>query len=314
MKPTKILVTGANGQIGRVLTEKLREVHGKESVLATDIHKLEGDHEPYQFLDILNPQRLREILADHDITQIYHLAAILSANGEWNPMKTWNVNLNALLTVFEAAREFEIQKMFFPSTIAVFGNTTPRLDTAQDVPLLPNTVYGISKATGELWCNYYHQRYGLDVRSLRYPGIIGWQSLPGGGTTDYAVEIYHEALKQGEYKCFLAKDTRLPMMYMDDAINATISLMEAPMDKIHLRYGYNLSAMSFTPEEIAEEIKKHIPDFKITYEPDYRQAIASSWTESIDDSKAREDWGWKPKYDLESMTNDMLLHLKPLYS
>ena len=309
MKRTKILVTGANGQIGRVLTEALRRVHGQNSVLATDITKLPITVEPFEFLDILNNQRLREIIEDHKITQVYHLAAILSANGEWNPIKTWNINLNGLLSILELAREKEMEKVFFPSTIAVFGNTTPRIDTPQDVPLLPTTVYGMSKSTGELWCNYYFLKYGVDVRSLRYPGIIGWQSLPAGGTTDYAVEIYHEALKNKQYECFLAENTRLPMMYMDDAIKATIDLMEAPKENISVRYGYNLAAMSFTPSEIAEEIKKHIPDFKISYKPDFRQDIASSWSESIDDSKARSDWNWKPDFDLEKMTIDMLKHL-----
>jgi nucleoside-diphosphate-sugar epimerase len=203
-----------------------------------------------------------------------------------------------------------MDKIFFPSTIAVFGNTTPRINTPQDVPLLPTTVYGMSKCTGELWCNYYHQRYGVDVRSLRYPGIIGWQSLPAGGTTDYAVEIFHAALKSGHYECFLAENTRLPMMYMNDAIKATIDLMNASKESIAIRSSYNLAAMSFTPDEIASEIRKHIPNFTITYKPDFRQGIASSWSESIDDSKARQDWNWKPSYDLASMTVDMLLHLK----
>ncbi len=309
MSNPKILVTGANGQIGRVLTEALRKVYGNNAVLATDITKLDATHEPFEFLDILNNQRLREIVEDHKITQIYHLAAILSANGEWNPIKTWNINLNGLLAILELAREKEMDKIFFPSTIAVFGKTTPRINTPQDVPLLPTTVYGMSKSTGELWCNYYFQRYGVDVRSLRYPGIIGWQSLPAGGTTDYAVEIYHEALKNGKYECFLAENTRLPMMYMDDAIKATIDLMSAPKEVIHVRYGYNLAAMSFSPAEIAQEIKKHIPNFEITYKPDFRQDIAASWTESIDDSKARTDWKWKPDFDLEKMTIDMLSHL-----
>jgi len=309
MSIPKILVTGANGQIGRVLTEALRNVYGNDAVLATDITKLETTKEPFEFLDILNNQRLREIVEDHKITQIYHLAAILSANGEWNPIKTWNINLNGLLAILELAREKEMDKIFFPSTIAVFGKTTPRINTPQDVPLLPTTVYGMSKSTGELWCNYYFQRYGVDVRSLRYPGIIGWQSLPAGGTTDYAVEIYHEALKNGKYECFLAENTRLPMMYMDDAIKATIDLMSALKEDIHVRYGYNLAAMSFSPAEIAQEIKKHIPNFEITYKPDFRQDIAASWTESIDDSKARSDWKWKPDFDLEKMTIDMLSHL-----
>jgi nucleoside-diphosphate-sugar epimerase len=310
MSTPKILVTGANGQIGRVLTQALRNRYGQNAVLATDITKLGDDVEPFEFLDILNNQRLRELVSDHKITQVYHLAAILSANGEWNPIKTWNINLNGLLSVLELAKEFNMEKVFFPSTIAVFGNTTPRINTPQDVPLLPTTVYGMSKSTGELWCNYYHQKFGLDVRSIRYPGIIGWQSLPAGGTTDYAVEIYHEALKHQKYECFLEENTRLPMMYMDDAIKATIDLMEAPKDSIAIRYGYNLAAMSFTPKEIADEIKKHIPDFNVTYKPDFRQQIAASWTESIDDSMARKDWGWQPNFDLASMTIDMLHHLK----
>jgi len=310
MAQTRILITGANGQIGRVLTEELRKLHGNDAILATDITKLPVTVEPFEFLDILNSQRLKEIVHDHNITQIYHLAAILSANGEWNPIKTWNINLNGLLSILEIAREREMDKIFFPSTIAVFGNTTPRINTPQDVPLLPTTVYGMSKCTGELWCNYYHQRYGVDVRSLRYPGIIGWQSLPAGGTTDYAVEIFHAALKSGHYECFLAENTRLPMMYMSDAIKATIDLMNASKDSIAIRSSYNLAAMSFTPAEIASEIRKHIPNFTITYKPDFRQGIAASWSQSIDDSKARQDWNWNPSYDLASMTSDMLLHLK----
>lgn len=310
MAQTRILITGANGQIGRVLTEELRKLHGNDAILATDITKLPVTVEPFEFLDILNSQRLKEIVHDHNITQIYHLAAILSANGEWNPIKTWNINLNGLLSILEIAREREMDKIFFPSTIAVFGNTTPRINTSQDVPLLPTTVYGMSKCTGELWCNYYHQRYGVDVRSLRYPGIIGWQSLPAGGTTDYAVEIFHAALKSGHYECFLAENTRLPMMYMSDAIKATIDLMNASKESIAIRSSYNLAAMSFTPAEIASEIRKHIPNFTITYKPDFRQGIAASWSESIDDRKARQDWNWNPSYDLASMTSDMLLHLK----
>jgi nucleoside-diphosphate-sugar epimerase len=309
----KILITGANGQIGRVLTEALRKKFGRENVLATDITKIE-ENEPFEFLDILNTQRLYEIVEDHKVTQIYHLAAILSASGEWNPLKTWNINLNGLLTVLELAREKKLDKVFFPSTIAVFGNTTPRIDTPQDVPLLPSTVYGMSKSSGELWCLYYFNKFGVDVRSLRYPGIIGWQSLPAGGTTDYAVEIYHAALKNKHYECFLNADTRLPMMYMDDAIKATIDLMEADGSRLSVRYGYNLSAMSFTPEEIYQEIKKHIPEFTIEYKPDFRENIARSWTESIDDRVARDDWDWKPDFDLTSMSEDMLHHLKKLFS
>ena len=312
MSDTKILVTGANGQIGRVLTAELRKKYGKNSVIATDITKIEGDVEPFEFLDILNSQRLKEIVEDYKITQVYHLAAILSASGEWNPIKTWNINLNGLMAILELARENKMDKVFFPSTIGVFGKTTPRINTVQDVPLLPTTVYGMSKTTGELWCNYYHSKYGVDARSVRYPGIIGWQSLPAGGTTDYAVEIYHAALKEGKYECFLEADTRLPMMYMDDAIKATIELMEAPKENLTLHYGYNLAAMSFTPAEIAAEIQKHIPHFKITYKPDFRQAIAESWSESIDDSIARKDWNWKPDFDLARMTEDMLKHLREM--
>ena len=312
MSDTKILVTGANGQIGRVLTAELRKKYGKNSVIATDITKIEGDVEPFEFLDILNSQRLKEIVEDYKITQVYHLAAILSASGEWNPIKTWNINLNGLMAILELARENKMDKVFFPSTIGVFGKTTPRINTVQDVPLLPTTVYGMSKTTGELWCNYYHSKYGVDARSVRYPGIIGWQSLPAGGTTDYAVEIYHAALKEGKYECFLEADTRLPMMYMDDAIKATIELMDAPKDNLTLHYGYNLAAMSFTPAEIASEIQKHIPHFKITYKPDFRQAIAESWSESIDDSIARKDWNWKPDFDLARMTEDMLKHLREM--
>lgn len=312
MSKPKILITGANGQIGRVLTEELRQIHGKNAVLATDITKLDATNEPFEFLDILNKQRLKEIVEDHHITQIYHLAAILSANGEWNPAKTWNINLNGLLAILELAKDKELEKVFFPSTIAVFGNTTPRVNTPQDVPLLPTTVYGMSKASGELWCNYYFKRYGVDVRSLRYPGIVGWQSLPAGGTTDYAVEIFHAALKDGHYECFLNENTRLPMMYMSDAIKATLDLMHADKEQIRVRYGYNLAAMSFTPAEIAAEIRKHIEGFSISYKPDFRQEIASTWTESIDDSHARADWGWSPQYDLPAMAGDMLAHLRPM--
>ena len=309
MTKLQILITGANGQIGRVLTEELRKIYGNEAVLATDIAKLPINVEPFEFLDILNAQRLKEIVEEYKVTQIYHLAALLSANGEWNPIQTWNINLNGLLSILELAKEKNLDKIFFPSTIAVFGHTTPRIGTLQDVPLLPTTVYGMSKVAGELWCNYYHNRYGIDVRSLRYPGIIGWQSLPAGGTTDYAVEIFHAAIKDGKYECFIEEDTKLPMMYMDDAIKATIDLMRADKEFLTVRYGYNLSAMSLSPKEIADEIRKHIPNFNITYKPDFRQAIAKSWSESIDDSTSRVDWNWKPSYDLSSMTVDMLGHL-----
>ena len=281
--------------------------------MVSDIQKITEDQAPFEFLDILNTVRLKEIIGDHQITEIYHLAAILSAGGEYNPLKTWNINLNGLISILELAREFSLDKVFFPSTIAVFGKTTPRENTAQDVPLLPTTVYGISKTTGELWCNYYHKRYGVDVRSLRYPGIISYQSIPSGGTTDYAVEIFHAAIKGEVYKCFLKSQTKLPMMYIDDAIRGTIELMEADATAINVRYGYNLAAMSFTPEDIYNAILNYYPDFKIEYEPDFRQEIASSWTESIDDSAARKDWGWKENYDLESMVQIMIEELRKQY-
>lgn len=309
----KILVTGANGQIGRVLTAALREKYGQKSVIASDIVKAAADNEPYVILDILNEVRLQEIVADHKITQVYHLAAILSANGEWNPMKTWNINLNGLLTILDLARDGKINKVFFPSTIAVFGKTTPRINTPQNVPLVPETIYGISKVSGELLCHYYHQKYGVDVRSVRYPGIIGYQSVPQGGTTDYAVEIFHEIVKTGSYACFLESDTRLPMMYMPDAIRATMQLMEAPAEQIKTRTSYNLSAMSFSPAEIFAEIKRNIPAAQISYAPDFRQQIAASWSESIDDSPARTEWNWQPEFDLPKMTKHMIEQIKKLY-
>jgi len=265
MSKDKILITGANGQLGRVLATELRKVHGQENVLATDISTTDIlNNSPYEFLDIMNVTRIEEIIESHEITQIYHMAAILSASGEWNPMKTWKVNFDGHLAILEIAEKFKIKKVFFPSTIAVFGTTTPRKHTAQHVPLMPSTVYGISKATGELWSNYYHSRYDTDIRSVRYPGIIGYQSLPSGGTTDYAVEIYHAAVKGEVYECFLAENTRLPMMYMPDAIRATVELMQADKEDLSIRTSYNLSAMSFTPAEIATSIRKVIP--KITIE------------------------------------------------
>lgn len=314
MKPKKILITGANGQLGRVLAEELRKKYGRDAVLVSDIQRLTEDQSPFEFLDILNTVRLKEIIGDHQITEIYHLAAILSAGGENNPMKTWNINLNGLISILELAREFSLDKVFFPSTIAVFGKTTPRENTPQDVPLLPTTVYGISKTTGELLCNYYFKRYGLDVRSLRYPGIISYQSIPAGGTTDYAVEIFHAAIKGEEYQCFLKDDTRLPMMYIDDAIRGTIELMEAETSRISIRYGYNLAAMSFTPAEIYNEILRYYPSFKIKYQPDFRQEIAASWTESIDDGCARTDWGWKEEFNLSTMVDVMIENLRKQYN
>ncbi len=306
----KILITGANGQLGQVLGAELRKKYGENNVISTDVRKIENQQGKFEFLDIMNVHRLYELVHDYHITEVYHLAAILSANGEWNPAKTWSVNLDGLLSVFNLANSCHIEKVFHPSSIAVFGDSTPKTDTPQHTSLEPSTVYGISKVTGELWSKYYYDRYGLDIRSLRYPGVIGWQTLPGGGTTDYAVDIFHQALKTGKYECFLKKDARLPMIYMDDVMKATLQIMDAPKEQIKERTSYNLAAISFTPEEIANEIKKHIPEFEITYKPDHRQAIAESWSESIDDSKARQDWGWKHDFDLPKMVEDMLVNLR----
>jgi threonine 3-dehydrogenase len=314
MRPVKILITGANGQVGTALAAALRSVYGVQNVLCTDIRKPKEEQGPFEMLDILNVQRMAEIIEDHHITQVYHLAAILSANGEWNPKKTWNVNLNGQLSILELAHQYQMDKVFFPSTIAIFGTTTPKKQTPQHTAAEPSTVYGMSKLAGELWCQYYYQRYEVDVRSLRYPGIIGWQSLPGGGTTDYAVEIYHEAIKNNSYLSYLQKDTTLPMLYMDDAIRATIELMEAPADNITIRTSYNLAGMAVSPGRLYEDIKRHYPDFQIKYAPDFRQAIAESWTETIDDSIARRDWGWAEKYDIKKMTDDMFAHLHALYA
>ncbi|MBK6481521.1 MAG: NAD-dependent epimerase/dehydratase family protein [Saprospiraceae bacterium] len=313
MRPTKILITGANGQVGTALAAALREHYGEDKVLCTDIRKPKVEHGPFEMLDILNVQRMAEIIEDHHITQVYHLAAVLSANGEWNPKKTWNVNLNGQLSILELAHQYQMDKIFFPSTIAVFGKTTPQQNTPQHTAAEPVTVYGMSKLAGELWCQYYHQRYAVDVRSLRYPGIIGWQSLPGGGTTDYAVEIFHQAIKSGQYECYLNADITLPMLYMDDAIRATIELMEAPEENISIRTSYNLAGIPVSPKRLYDEIIKYYPDFKLTYNVDFRQEIANTWTESIDDHDARQDWGWKEKFDITSMSQDMIMHLKHYY-
>lgn len=310
MGQTRVLVLGANGQIGTVLVEALRQKWGAESVVSSDLKPPVNLSGPYELINVLDQERIRESAAKHKITQIYHLAAILSARGEQDPINTWNINMQGLLNVMNVAVDLKLEKVFYPSTIAIYGPTTPKVMTPQQTIFVPTTVYGISKHSGELWCNYYYQRYGLDVRSLRYPGVVGWQSPPGGGTTDYAVEIFHEALKKGSYTCFLEADTRLPMIYMDDSIRATLELMDAPKESIRVRTSYNLAGMSFTPAELAAEIQKHIPGFSINYEPDFRQAIAKSWNESIDDSEARKDWQWKPRYDLEKMTLEMIQMLK----
>lgn len=310
----KILVIGASGQIGVELTLGLRKIYGNANVIASDLREenelLKGTG-PYVSLDVMNKEMLHVQVIRQNVTQIYLLAAILSATGEKNPGLAWNLNMQGLLNVLDIAREETIHKVYWPSSIAVFGPTSPKHNCPQQTIIEPTTVYGISKYAGEFWCNYYHHRFGVDVRSLRYPGLISYKSAPGGGTTDYAVEIFHDALESKRYTCFLKENTYLPMMYMPDAIRATIELMEAPADKISVRTSYNLAAMSFSPKEIAAAIKKYIPEFTITYQPDYRQAIAESWPQSIDDSVARADWGWKPEYDLERMTKDMIENLRP---
>jgi nucleoside-diphosphate-sugar epimerase len=308
----KILVIGASGQIGVELTLALRKIYGNANVVASDLREenelLKGTG-PYVSMDVMNKEMLHVQVIRQNITQIYLLAAILSATGEKNPNLAWSLNMQSLLNVLDIAKEEKIHKVYWPSSIAVFGPTSPKQSCPQQTVIEPITVYGISKYAGEFWCNYYHQRWGLDVRSIRYPGLISYKSAPGGGTTDYAVEIFHEALDEKKYECFLQEDTYLPMMYMPDAIKATIELMEAPAEKIKIRTSYNISGMSFSPKEIAAEIKNHIPQFEITYKPDYRQQIANSWPQSIDDSVARNDWGWKEDYDLSAMTKDMLENL-----
>jgi nucleoside-diphosphate-sugar epimerase len=313
MAKDKVLVIGASGQIGVELTLALRRIYGNANVIASDLREenelLRGTG-PYVSLDVMNKEMLHVQVIRQNITQIYLLAAILSATGEKNPNLAWHLNMQGLLNVLDIAREEKLQKVYWPSSIAVFGPTSPRLNCPQRTIIEPSTVYGISKYAGEFWCNYFFERYGVDVRSIRYPGLISYKSAPGGGTTDYAIEIFQEALDERKYTCFLKEDTYLPMMYMPDAIRATIELMEAPASKLSVRTSYNVAALSFSPSEIAAEIKNHIHDFTITYEPDYRQQIADSWPQSIDDSVARADWGWKPEYDLTRMTAEMLENLE----
>lgn len=308
----RILVIGASGQIGVELTLALRKIYGNANVIASDLREenelLKGTG-PYVSLDVMNKEMLHVQVIRQGITQIYLLAAILSATGEKNPGLAWNLNMQSLLHVLDIAREEKLHKVYWPSSIAVFGPTSPRVNCPQQTIIEPVTVYGISKYAGEFWCNYFFHRYGVDVRSLRYPGLISYKSAPGGGTTDYAVEIFHEALEEKKYRCFLKEDTYLPMMYMPDAIRATIELMEADASKISIRTSYNISGMSFSPKEIAAEVEKHIPGFKISYQPDYRQAIADSWPQSIDDTVARNDWGWKEEFGLAAMTKDMFENL-----
>ena len=310
---TVILVLGASGQIGTELTQKLRKIYGSNHVIASDIR--EGSEElmssgPFEIIDATDKIKILETVKKYNVTQVYLLAAMLSATAEKMPEKAWNLNMNSLLAVLDLAKENYIQQVYWPSSIAVFGPSTPKINTPQQTIMQPSTVYGISKVSGEFWCNYYHEKYGVDVRSLRYPGIISWKTKPGGGTTDYAVDIYFKALEDKKYECFLSENTRLPMMYMNDAVNATIQLMQAKPEDIKIRTSYNLAAIDFTPKEISEEIKKHIPDFQISYQTDFRQAIADSWPSSIDDSEARQDWKWHHDFDLQSMTEDILKNLK----
>ncbi|WP_299678685.1 NAD-dependent epimerase/dehydratase family protein [uncultured Tenacibaculum sp.] len=308
-----ILILGACGQIGTELTQRLREIYGSEHVIASDIR--EGDADflnsgPFEIINAMDKDRILEVIKKYKVNQVYLMAAMLSATAEKIPLKAWDLNMQSLLHVLEIAKEKHIQKVYWPSSIAVFGSTSPKVNTPQQTVMEPSTVYGISKVSGEHWCNYYHNKFGVDVRSLRYPGIISWKTKPGGGTTDYAVDIYFKAKEEGKYECFLSEETKLPMMYMEDAINATIQIMQAPAENIKTRTSYNLAAMSFTPKEVTEEIQKHIPEFEISYKPDFRQEIADSWPQIIDDSAAREDWNWKHSFDLELMTKDMLTNIQ----
>lgn len=311
MKKNKILVIGAGGQLGSELTQGLWKLYGKENVIASDIKDPQGilSGGNFEILDVLNQKSLFSFIKGNNITQVYHLAAVLSATGEKNPKFAWHLNMDGLIHVLDAAVEFKLEKVYWPSSIAVFGPNTPKENTPQDTIMDPATIYGISKLAGERWCDWYFRKHGVDVRSLRYPGLIGYKTRPGGGTTDYAVDIFFKALGEKKYECFLNPDTYLPMMYMDDAVKATLDLMESPAENVTVRSSYNISAMSFSPSEIAHEIQKHIPDFAISYSPDFRQNIADSWPKSIDDSTAKKDWGWEPEFGLQQMTADILKNL-----
>jgi nucleoside-diphosphate-sugar epimerase len=314
MKDT-ILIIGASGQIGTELVITLRKIYGDANVVATDIRPMANEElssGPFEVLDIMDQNSLFDIVRKYKVTQVYLLAALLSATAEKNIELGWSLNMRSLSHVLDLAREKHIKKVYWPSSIAVFGPSTPSILTPQRTIMEPNTVYGISKLAGERWCEYYHEKFGVDVRSIRYPGLIGWKSAPGGGTTDYAVHIFHEALKNGQYTSFLSEDTTLPMMHMNDAIRATMEIMEAPAEKVKIRSSYNVAGLSFSPKELASEIQNHIPDFKMSYESDYRQAIADSWPKSIDDSEAKTDWNWKSSFNLQELTSDMLTNIKTL--
>lgn len=308
----KILITGAAGQLGSELTQSLTGIYGAEAVIASDVnpsHRSKFDYCRFETLDVMDKEAMERLIKEENVKQVYHLAAILSAVGEKKPLLAWQINMDSLLHILELAKDLKMDKVYWPSSIAVFGPNSPRQNTPQDCIMDPDTVYGISKQAGERWCNYYYQKYKVDVRSLRYPGLIGYKTLPGGGTTDYAVDIYHKAMAGEDFECFLNEDTYLPMMYMPDAIKATTDLMHAEREKVKIRSSYNLGGISFSPREIFESIKEHFPSFRITYQPDFRQQIADSWPDSIDDSAARDDWGWKHRYDLREMTEDILAHL-----
>jgi nucleoside-diphosphate-sugar epimerase len=313
MNSKKILIIGASGQIGSELTLKLRELYGNDNVIASDIK--EGGEDlmtsgPFEIVDATDEEKITEVVEKYEITDVYLMAAMLSATAEKMPMKAWDLNMNSLFIILNLAKEKKIKKVFWPSSVAVFGPSSPKQNTPQTTVMEPTTVYGMSKQAGERWCEYYFKKLGVDVRSIRYPGIISYKTLPGGGTTDYAIEIFHEALRTGKYTSFLGEETALPMMFMDDAIKATVDIMEAPSEKVKVRTSYNLSAMSFTPKDLANSIKSELPEFEIAYNPDFRQEIADSWPSSIDDTAAREDWGWSHDYDLKKLTQAMLDGLK----
>ncbi len=307
------MILGACGQIGTELTLRLRKIHGTDQVIACDIKQ--GNKElmesgPFEIVNALDADELKNAISKHEVSELYHLVAMLSATAEQMPLKGWDLNMKSLLIALELAKDKKISKLFWPSSMGAFGPSSPKQNTPQHCVMEPTTVYGISKLAGEHWCQYYHDKYGVDVRSIRYPGIISYKTLPGGGTTDYAVDIYFKALSDGKYTSFLGKDTTLPMMYMDDAVRATIELMDASSEKLRIRTSYNLAAMSFNPEEVTKSIQKILPDFTIDYNPDFRQGIADTWPQSIDDSFAKEDWGWNPEFDLDQMTNTMITSIK----
>ena len=309
-----VLIIGANGQLGSVLSKELQKIHGKDNVIASDVYSSSTFDGVFEIIDATDIKAIENIVNKYAVNQIYHLAAILSAKGEKNPLRTWDLNMKMMLNVFEVSRTNNIKKVFFPSSIAVFGDKAPLENTPQSAILNPETVYGMSKVAGENWAQYYFNKYGLDIRSIRYPGVIGYQSMPGGGTTDYAVDIYHSAVKQEKYSCFLNPETKLPMIFMDDAIRSTVELMQAAKENIKTRTSYNLGSMSFSPREITAEIQKLYPNFKVEYNADFRQEIADKWPKSINDNEARKDWNWKPKYDLKSMTLVMLEKLEEKYN